>query len=243
VLRDILDHFAEQEGDLATRIALRRKFLSEPHDYLRLAEFLQEHGRGDEALAAAEEGLWVFEDSLTDALRGFAVARLLAAGREGEAEAHLWRAFDKRPTLELYRQLRALGGGAARDRALPLLEARLAGARRDRWSFPADLLVQVLTLEQSFDRAWAVVTAQGASDGVRERLAAASEATHPAEALAVYEERVRGLAQLGGQPAYAEAAELIARMARLRGAAEQAAYVAELKVRFGRKRNFMKLLE
>jgi hypothetical protein len=35
---------------------------------------------------------------------------------------------------------------------------------------------------------------------------------------------------------------LLARMAGLRSAPEQAAYVAELKLRFGRKRNLMKLL-
>ena len=37
-------------------------------------------------------------------------------------------------------------------------------------------------------------------------------------------------------------AGLIARMGRLRAAAEQAAYVATLKERFGRRRNFVKLL-
>ena len=46
----------------------------------------------------------------------------------------------------------------------------------------------------------------------------------------------------GGNPNYAEAVALVARMAPLRDAAEQAAYVADLKVRFARKRNFMKLL-
>ena len=38
------------------------------------------------------------------------------------------------------------------------------------------------------------------------------------------------------------AARLVARMATLRNKAEQAAYVVEVKARFGRKRNFMKLL-
>ena len=52
----------------------------------------------------------------------------------------------------------------------------------------------------------------------------------------------RSRANTGGDPAYAEAAKLIARMAALRSAPEQAAYVAALKLRFDRKRNFMKLL-
>jgi len=46
----------------------------------------------------------------------------------------------------------------------------------------------------------------------------------------------------GGNPAYAGAAKLIARMAALRNPAEQTSYVAALKLRFGRKRNLMKLL-
>lgn len=42
---------------------------------------------------------------------------------------------------------------------------------------------------------------------------------------------------------YEEAAKLIARMGKLRDAAEQAAYLAEIKDRHRRKRNFMKLLK
>jgi hypothetical protein len=41
---------------------------------------------------------------------------------------------------------------------------------------------------------------------------------------------------------YEEAAQLVVRMAGLRGATEQSAYVAGLKERYHRKRNFMKLL-
>jgi len=41
---------------------------------------------------------------------------------------------------------------------------------------------------------------------------------------------------------YAEPEDLIIRMAALRSAADQAAYVAALKLRFGRRRNLMKLL-
>jgi len=42
---------------------------------------------------------------------------------------------------------------------------------------------------------------------------------------------------------YADAVELIARMAKLWSTREQAAFVVGLKVRHGRKRNFMKLWE
>ena len=82
----------------------------------------------------------------------------------------------------------------------------------------------------------------GASLDVKEALARASEAAHTREALEVYDERVSQLANAGNNPAYEEAARLVARMAALRSKAEQEAYVVEIKARFGRKRNFMKLL-
>ncbi|HEY4987367.1 MAG TPA: hypothetical protein VII39_12165 [Bradyrhizobium sp.] len=73
-------------------------------------------------------------------------------------------------------------------------------------------------------------------------LAETSEATHPADALKVYLPRVDALVNSGDGAAYAEAAKLIERMAKLRDRGEHVAYVLELKVRYGRRRNFMKLL-
>jgi hypothetical protein len=61
--------------------------------------------------------------------------------------------------------------------------------------------------------------------------------------LGIYAQRVDELANGGGNRAYEEAAGFVARMGRLRAHAEQTAHVATLKERFGRRRNFMKLLE
>ena len=77
---------------------------------------------------------------------------------------------------------------------------------------------------------------------LKEDLARKSETTHPAEALAVYAERVEQHAGVGGDY-YAEAVKLITRMATLRDDTAQAAYVLAVKERHGRKRNFMKLLD
>jgi SWIM zinc finger len=49
-LKNILDIFAERDGDLETRIALRARDLSSTSSYLRLAEFCLAHGREEEAL-------------------------------------------------------------------------------------------------------------------------------------------------------------------------------------------------
>jgi SWIM zinc finger len=242
-LADILDFFAEQDGNLDARLALRTKDLSSAWRYLRLAEFCRAHGREDEALRRAEEGLWLFEDGRPDErLIAFAAELLIKAGRSKDAEAQLWRAFEKAPGLELYKRIRQLAGEGGRDRALKFLEARLGREESTRWHYPADLLASILMHEKMFDEAWAVVRSHGVSNGLKEQLAQESEAMHPREAIATYAERVDQLANTGGNPAYAEAAVLVARMAALRDAPGQATYVAALKVRFSRKRNFMKLL-
>ena len=167
---------------------------------------------------------------------------LTEAGRTAEAEAHLWRAFEKSPTEQLYRKLRALGGETARQPAEAILRAGMAKEKATQWAWPADLLIRVLMIEQAYDSAWETVRRHGASIELRQSLAQASEATHPEEALGVYRERVDQLASAGGNWQYAEAAGLVARMGRLRSVMAQAAYVADLRTRFGRRRNFMKLL-
>ena len=154
----------------------------------------------------------------------------------------MWRAFDKSPSLKLYIQLGAVGAEAARGRAVELLRSRLGQQPSIRWRHPADLLVGILAHDNDFDGAWAAVQDYGASMSASEALAAASEASHPRQAIAVYAQRIDLLVDGGGNTAYAEAAKLLTRMAALRSSAEQDSHVAALKARFGRKRNFMKLL-
>jgi tetratricopeptide (TPR) repeat protein len=121
----VLDFFAERDGDVEARIALRAKDLSSTWAYLRLAEFCRNQGRDADALRWAEEGLWRFEDARPEErLVDLAVELLAREGRTNEAEAHLWRAFEKSPTETLYRKLRALGGEGVRQRAEALLRAR-----------------------------------------------------------------------------------------------------------------------
>lgn len=242
-LTDILDVFAERDGDVGGRIALRAKDLSSPWRYLELAKFCLSQGREEEALSRAEEGLWIFADDRPDErLVLFAVDLLSKAGRAEDARAHLRRAFEKAPSLALFAGLRALGGDAERDWGLGVLGARLSDAGSVPRPGAADLLIRALTDERLFDRAWAAVGRYGSSMGGKEALARASETTHPREAVSLYVERVDQLAAAGGDRAYAEAVRLVTRMAALRDAAEQSAYVAALRVRFGRKRKFMQLL-
>ncbi|QWG15836.1 SWIM zinc finger family protein [Bradyrhizobium sediminis] len=243
-LMRILDFFAERDGDVDARIALRVRDLSSSWDYLQLAEFCLSHGRADEALRWAEEGLWKYEDGRPDVgLTMFAAELLSKAGRKADAEAHLWRLFEKSPTFDLYKRLCGIGGKAARERALSFLEGKQASGARLGWNSPIDLLARIWIDEEKFDAAWAAVGKHGASAGLKEELAGKSEATHPREVLEVYTQRVDQLVNAGGGSNYQQAAKLVARMAKLRPRGEQVAYVLGLRQRFGRRRHFTQLLE
>jgi hypothetical protein len=238
----ILDHFAEQDGDVGARIAIRSKDLSSSWRYLQLAEFCREHGREQDALRYAEEGLWIFEDDEPDErLVSFAVDLLSKAGRKEEAAAQLWRVFGRAPSFKMYLQLCQLDGGEAGQRAVALLKASAGKALAGLWNRPADLLARVLIHEKKFDEAWEAVQRHGASEPVNQELVEATETTRPRDAIAFYAAKIERLANSGGN-SYEEAADLIARMAKLRDPSEQAAYVAGLKDRFRRRRKFMKLL-
>jgi hypothetical protein len=101
--------------------------------------------------------------------------------------------------------------------------------------------VRILMREKLFDRAWAMTRRHRVSAAVIEHLARESEADHPRGSGRLRAARRRAR-QRGSNHAYEEAAGFVARMGRLRPAAELAGYVANLRERFAPRRNFMKLL-
>ena len=250
-----LDWFAERDGDLDTRIAIRAKDRSSPHSYLEIAQLCLDHGRDAEALQWAEDGLWQFEDSPDDRLTVFTADVYRRIGRQPDADALLWRAFERSASLQLYGRLKLAAGedGAAhaaiRDKAISVMRAQLdrsnAGERR-RWQSPRDLLVQFAMQEDMLALAWETVRSHGCQEGLLMALAKASEGRHPAEALKAYAARVERLADAGGRQSYEEASNVIERMARIsERIGEQAPHsrwVAELKIRHKAKRTFMVLL-
>ena len=243
VLVDVLDFFAERDGDVGARIELRSQSLSKSSDYLNLAKFCLAQGRAEEALRRAEEGLWMFEDGRPDEqLVLFVVALLAKAGRQEDAIIHLWKAFEKFPSLDLYRQIRELGGKSARERALAHLEAKAAASRAmtDR---SVSTFIEVLMEEEMYEAAWTALRSHPEMGPyLTGPLAEASEETHPQEALAVHARNIEFHISTGGRAGAEEACRLIARMARLRDPAVQAQYVASLKQRHRLKRTFIKLL-
>ncbi|MDB5578097.1 MAG: hypothetical protein JWR80_3273 [Bradyrhizobium sp.] len=240
----ILDFFAESDGDVDARIALRARNLSSQSDCRQLVEFCLEHGREEEALRRAEEALWMFEDGPPDQGLVMSTANLLAkAGRKSEAAAHLWQLFKKQPSFDLYARLGKIGGKDAREQAVSFLEREQASGKRFGWNRPVDLLIRIWIEEKKFDAAWAAVRAHGAPGSLTNELAGKCEASHPREVLEVYTLQVDQLVNATGNANYEQAAKLVARMAKLRERSEQVTYVLGLKKRFERRRNFIKLLE
>src|SRR5262249_5197587 len=123
----ILEAFAERDGDIDGRIAIRARTLSTAYHYLGIAQVCAANGREAEATKWAEEGLWQFEDQPDQRLVFFAADLYRRTGRKNDADELLWRIFERLPSIELYRKVKAAAGReksaveAARDRAIALL--------------------------------------------------------------------------------------------------------------------------
>lgn len=250
-LASILESFAERDGDVDARIEIRKKDLSSAYDYLGIAQLCAAHGRDADALKWAEEGLWQFEDNPDTRLIVFTGELYGRLGRSADAEVLLWREFERAPSVDFYKQMKAvLGRGkSVRDRAVAFLKTQLAApASRSspRWAPLPDVLVRLLVDEKQFDDAWEVAAKHDVRAHERMRLAQAGETTHPAYAWKVYADHVESLLNLAGQRNYEEACKFIERIGRLRAslgeADAHAAWREDLALRHKAKRNFMKLL-
>ncbi|HMG51296.1 MAG TPA: SWIM zinc finger family protein [Inquilinus sp.] len=252
-LFSILDRFAEREGDIDARVALRIQDLSTAQAYESLVELHSAHHRVEAALKWAEEGLRLFQDASADRLARQAAALYLQLGRKADAEAILWRCFEAKPHPATLRQLEVLAGpdgaNAVLDRTIAVMERRLAGRQTmaGSWGYSdSDFLIELLLAGGRLAEAWAVVEKHGSVDRTLLALAAASEATDPLKVITVYERLVERCVRSTIQQNYEEACRLIDRIDRVRQdrgeTAIHAAYLADLAARHKAKRNFIKLL-
>ncbi|MGY4474740.1 SWIM zinc finger family protein [Bradyrhizobium sp. USDA 3364] len=249
-LQAMMERFAERDNDVDGIIAIRANDLSSAYRYLDVAQVCLDNGREQEALKWAEEGLWKFEDEPDKALVLFTCDLLQRSGRNEDANALLWKLFDKEPSVDLYQRLKSAAGDrkakiCVRDDAIATLSARAEKFDvQDEWDLfgAPDVLVHVLMAEGLLADAWAAVGKHGCREIVMEELAKASEADLPAEASKAYAELVERKVRMGGQGNYEAAYAMIKRMRRLDGATQYSAYLAELMTRHKAKRNFIKLL-
>ena len=108
-------------------------------------------------------------------------------------------------------------------------------------------LVEIFLWEKNTEAAWQEAKAGICHERLWLQLANARATEHPEDALAVYRRQVAHLVQQTNNHSYEEAIALVNKikplLTRCRGASSVGDYLAELRVAFKAKRNFMKLLD
>jgi uncharacterized Zn finger protein len=251
VLAHLMEALARLDGDADTLVAVKRRDLSAPHAFLDIAEVLAAAKRHDEALAWAERGRKAFPKNPDPRLTAFLVAAYRRARRNGDAAALAWEHFAREPGLDAWKLLRsACAAGdwpASRDKALVHLRTEPKdNAQRRFWRQDRSRLVEILLHEGDSDAALAEARSGGCSEALWMSLAAAREASHPAEAAEIYRARIEPIVSRTNNAAYDEAAKLAARIRALMKRAgkekECAEWLDTLRARHKAKRNFMQRL-
>jgi uncharacterized Zn finger protein len=235
-------------------IAVKARDLRLPDDYAEVASLLADVGRVDEAVDWARRGLAAFSTRTwqTGPLREVLADLHRGRGESADAVALFWDAFASAPAVQSYRRLvaeadAAGGGEAAGELAVASLRARLSDTPDAQRPDVASALVEILLYEGRADDAWQVATEQGCDQPLWMTLARAREATHPLDAVGVYEQEALELIARAKSQLYPHAVKLADRIRKLSatgGAPERfESFVARLRTEHGRKRSLMALLD
>lgn len=258
-IKRIMEQLAEARGDVDELVAIKASDLSSAYRYLDIAETWAAAGQPDKALEWAERGLRAFPEKTDNRLRDFLVAAYLLRKRHDEALELTWIQFAERHTLEHYKKLndvaRKLGvWPEQRERALTAVTEFIAreAAATSHWkpkpSLPDySLRVEIALWEDDLDAAWKAAHAGGCDQNRLIRLAGKLESLRPDDAVSLYRRVVPPIVERTNNAAYDEAIGLIRKMGVLMKAQNQspsfADYLAQLRVQYKPKRNFIKLLD
>jgi hypothetical protein len=252
---------AHRSGDADEVIAVHSRDLSRAPAYPEIIEALRAAGRNDEAIDWAERGLadggrWVQRGEIRELL----AALLIERGEDDRARELFWDVFAADQTVVAYRRwLEAAGPDrqAAADRALewlrPVAEAAATAAGEGLIAHlgfspqPVHTLIEALLSEGRVDDAWETARQLEYVGPLIPKLAEAREATHPLDAVGVYESMVIRQIDLKNNDAYATAVDLMVRIRHLcerAGASDRFdALLAQVRTDHKIKRNLMKLLD
>jgi uncharacterized Zn finger protein len=250
---------AQAGGDPDDLIAIRAGDLRTPEDYLEIAESLATTGRSDDAIDWSRRGLDVFADRhwQTARLREFLAAQLRTRHDTAAAEQLWWDAFERHPSLDGYRKLIAetsTGAAARQEQVIRALRHRLeAGDTASRTHnpllerSPATTLVEILLYEGRAEEAWTAAVNHGCDDRTWMTLARAREATHPLDAVPIYERAAAAHIETKKNGGYRAAVDLLSRIRTLTAKAGEPQrftnLLAAITAEHGRKRNLMALIE
>ena len=253
-MKETLVSATGNQDELVTVIA---KDLSQPDRYLQIAQLYQDADQTDKAMAWAEQGLAVFQDDYyTGQLGDFLIAAYEQQARFEDAIAIVWRDFSRRPSLQLYRNLKQQAEKAYdwpkwREKALTHVRKGGDAAKQPfhnrRFSqIGYSLLVEIFLWEGDVEQAWQAAKSGGCNDHLWMRLADIRAADHPEDALSVYQPAIEPLINQTNNEAYRQAIDLIIKvkdvMTRIGQAADFEGFIAQLRKTYKRKRNFIKLL-
>ena len=256
----MMESLAQRGGDVEALVGIKQKDLSSSHDFLEIAQIYQKARQGDKALAWAEKGLKVFGDAARNDLRDFLADLYHRRKRHDEAMALIWPQFENNPGLGAYQHLKKHADRCKawphwRKRALDHLSAAITEkANRTRQNRPRfgymndrSTLVEIFLWEKDTEAAWREAQAGGCREALWIKLAGLREKAHPRDAIEVYQRLIGPIVDRTNNDAYQQATGLLRQVKKLMTglgeSAEFREYLAEIRVEYKRKRNFMKLLE
>jgi uncharacterized Zn finger protein len=260
-ITSVMEALAAARGDVDELVAVLRRDLSLPFDFLRIADAYRQADRVDEAIEWAERGLEAFSGACSDSrLQTFLAESYAARGGHAQALEIAWDRFADHPGLDSYCELKPYAErvdewSRRRERALGLLRKRAKEAREEAsrrgfgWLRGGDHseLVRILLWEGELEAAWREAEAGGCDESLWLELAGRRKATHPEDALRVYRERIEPTIARKTKRDYADAVGLIEEVGgllrRLGRERELPALVDEIRAAHARKRNLVALLD
>ncbi len=243
-LREAMAGLAVAAEDPDQLIEVYRDDLQSSRVFVEIASLLDRAGRPDEAETWARTGLEVLAGMpwQTSGLDDLLAALLRGRGDTSAAVEVYWDAFERAPSLAAYRRLVTEAG----DDADTVKERALAALRR-RVGKNASVLIEVLAHEGEVEAAWRVAEEHGCDQRLWMALARGREASHPLDAIDVYEREVRALIDAKKNHTYRHAVDLLRRIRRLATEAgrtdRSTELVAAVRAEHSRKRNLMKLMD
>lgn len=256
----IMETLAKQSGNVEELVAVKSRDLSLAWHFLEIAEIYQDAKNGEMAFEWAQRGLAAFPVKTDSRLRDFLIEEYLRRGA-GEKATHLaWMQFEENPYLDNYIKLNDVttklnNWPIWRDKALAYLRNKIARTFAERGKFrfggveaPGQSpLVEILLWEKNVEAAWQEAQSGICHEKLWIKLAELRSKEHPQDAITVYRRQIARLVQQTNNHSYEEAIELIKKvkplMMRVSGASSVSDYLAELRVIFKVKRNFMKMLD
>ncbi len=250
-LRGILDHYAESEGNVDARIALRAKYLPSTYEYVSLVDFCLQQGRPDTALQHAEEGLSALAGKPHVALARLTAKLLVEHGRKAEAQLRLRNGLNAAEIGSRFGILEARNlcaelcafGKPARDWVIARLEAKTEAADKKSRVYFADILLGILLDNEMLEAACNGARKFPCSLEMKERVAETIGQVFPAQSIELFEELVRLRLAKGSWPHFSRALGMLQYLNQLHSVDQHKAYVRLLKERFARRQRVLEFLD